>query len=438
MAAQRKSPLDDRRPNLTGVMRDDMLADPPPPRPAPQPPLRCLADLPEQPQEWLWPGRIPCGSLTLLCGDEGRGKSLVTLDVAARVSAGLPWPHDGAPSPPADVLIFAAEDSLGRTIRSRLFAAGADLNRIHYIATTHWSHEPSSPAAACRLSASLDTPFGAITHSPFASLQRDVRHLKAALEALPDCRLVVIDPFPAYLDVDLYFDQPEEVRCNLAPLTALADRSNAAVLAVVQREQYARLQSGRKRSGLRTLASMSRAAYLIDRATDGPYRHVLLPVKNNLGDAATAAPFNVREAPNGAALIDWSPEPLLLSRDRVVAIPNNDEPRRGAEIERAVAWLAHQLADGPVPSQDLLAHAIAIGISERCLSRARAKLGVQATHDRAIGGRWLCCLPSKNPENRRDCQQNQLADSADSAVLAASQIPEVFPPTPPATPSTIP
>jgi hypothetical protein len=40
---------------------------------------------------WLWPGRIPLGRVTLLVSDPGLGKSL-TLDIAARVSRGAPWP----------------------------------------------------------------------------------------------------------------------------------------------------------------------------------------------------------------------------------------------------------------------------------------------------------------------------------------------------------
>src|SRR5438045_28711 len=38
---------------------------------------------------WLWPGRIPMGKLTILDGDPGLGKSVFTMDVAGRVSAGL-------------------------------------------------------------------------------------------------------------------------------------------------------------------------------------------------------------------------------------------------------------------------------------------------------------------------------------------------------------
>src|SRR5579863_8890777 len=42
--------------------------------------------------QWLWPGRIPRGMVTLIEGAEGAGKSFVALDIAARVSRGLGWP----------------------------------------------------------------------------------------------------------------------------------------------------------------------------------------------------------------------------------------------------------------------------------------------------------------------------------------------------------
>ena len=51
-----------------------------------------LNSLTKRPTEWLWPRRIPIGKVTLLVGDPGLGKSLVALDIAARVSTGAPWP----------------------------------------------------------------------------------------------------------------------------------------------------------------------------------------------------------------------------------------------------------------------------------------------------------------------------------------------------------
>ena len=41
---------------------------------------------------WLWPGFVPRGKLTLLDGDPNLGKSLITIDLAARLSRGGPLP----------------------------------------------------------------------------------------------------------------------------------------------------------------------------------------------------------------------------------------------------------------------------------------------------------------------------------------------------------
>jgi RecA-family ATPase len=83
---------------------------------------------------WLWPGRLPLGKLAVLDGDPGLGKSAVTLDLAARVSAGLDLP-DGGRCGPAGVVLLSAEDGLADTIRPRLDAAGADTERIVALST---------------------------------------------------------------------------------------------------------------------------------------------------------------------------------------------------------------------------------------------------------------------------------------------------------------
>ena len=53
---------------------------------------KCFADIQPTRLRWLWPGRIPLGKVTVIAGDPGVGKSLVTIDMAARVSNGTQWP----------------------------------------------------------------------------------------------------------------------------------------------------------------------------------------------------------------------------------------------------------------------------------------------------------------------------------------------------------
>src|SRR5208337_2012961 len=85
-----------------------------------------------KPSKWLWPGVIPAGKLTLLVGDPGVGKSLLTLDIAARVTRGRPWPDCSAACAIGEVILLSAEDDPADTIKPRLLAAGAVCDLIHY------------------------------------------------------------------------------------------------------------------------------------------------------------------------------------------------------------------------------------------------------------------------------------------------------------------
>src|SRR6185295_12976207 len=47
---------------------------------------------PDRTVDWLWDQVIPLGSLTLIAGPPGLGKSLLSLDLAARLSTNAPLP----------------------------------------------------------------------------------------------------------------------------------------------------------------------------------------------------------------------------------------------------------------------------------------------------------------------------------------------------------
>jgi hypothetical protein len=84
-----------------------------------------LADVQAETVEWLWERRIPLGKITVLDGDPDNGKSVLTTDLAARVTTGRPIPYGfGKTFPQAGVVILSAEDGVGDTIRPRFDAAG--------------------------------------------------------------------------------------------------------------------------------------------------------------------------------------------------------------------------------------------------------------------------------------------------------------------------
>src|ERR1041384_3211007 len=81
------------------------------------------------PQQWLWAHRIPLNHVTILAGAPGTGKSLLSLDLAARLSCAQPLPGTPAHRGPIGSLILSDEDT-NSTIRRRLESLGADLDKI--------------------------------------------------------------------------------------------------------------------------------------------------------------------------------------------------------------------------------------------------------------------------------------------------------------------
>src|SRR5271169_347688 len=157
------------------------------------------------PVPWLWPGRLPLGKLVLLDGDPDLGKSLLALDLCARLSTGRPFP-DGRPGPgPSSALVLSAEDNAADTIVPRLQRLGADLGRVFV-----WQRQRDDEPWPWRFPAQAD-------------------RLDEAL-AQTDARLLVIDPITAFLDDSVLCASDHSVRRALAPLMYLAEKHRCTPL----------------------------------------------------------------------------------------------------------------------------------------------------------------------------------------------------------------
>jgi putative DNA primase/helicase len=98
--------------------------------------VRPVSQLVSRPLTWLWPGRLALGKLAILDGDPGLGKSLVTLDLCARLSTGRPFPDGSCCPGVGNSIVLNGEDGAEDTIRPRLQALGADLERVSSQAAT--------------------------------------------------------------------------------------------------------------------------------------------------------------------------------------------------------------------------------------------------------------------------------------------------------------
>ncbi len=100
---------------------------------------RRVHDIMERDVEWLWRDVIPLRKLTLIAGEPGVGKSLLTLDIAARVSTGGTFPAQQEPCRENSVLLISSEDDADGTIKPRLRAAGAELDMIYCVDGTRFN-----------------------------------------------------------------------------------------------------------------------------------------------------------------------------------------------------------------------------------------------------------------------------------------------------------
>src|SRR5207245_5256733 len=93
-------------------------------------PITAANQVVARPVSWLWQDRIPLGKLVLLEGDPDLGKSLIALDLCARLSTGRPFADGQGGGEPANALVLSGEDAAADTIVPRLRRLGADLQRV--------------------------------------------------------------------------------------------------------------------------------------------------------------------------------------------------------------------------------------------------------------------------------------------------------------------
>jgi hypothetical protein len=340
-----------------------------------EPDLVCLADVTPQVVPWLWPGRVPMGRIALLVGRPGAGKSFLTCDITARVSRGEYWPGPGRDRAPlGDTLLICAEDDPADTIRPRLDAAGADCRRIHMLrAVKVLSGDGNERSVAFDLS--------------------NVDLIRDALDRLPECKLIVIDPIGSYLGGQVDAHRDNEVRSVLAPLAALAAERRVAVVLVCHTRKALASYADDMTLGSRAFVGLARSVLHLMADQDDEKRKLLLPGKCNLSAPAPGLAFRIVGDPGQ---LEWEPEPLDgIRADDVVAPKESTETKRGPEPttrNSAAEWLAELLKDGPMPVADIRTQAKAADVSWRTIRRASEDLGI-VPRKRSFADGWEWALP---------------------------------------------
>src|SRR5262249_3088807 len=157
--------------------------------------------------DWMWEGHLLRGSLELLAGRPGMGKSQAQCSYVACATASRPWPDGAKAIPPCNVIMLTAEDNIEKILVPRLIAAGADLTRI----TILKSIRKDNKDRRFLLGEDFEVWGGAIVNE--------------------NAQLVTIDPITAYMGGKLDSHRVTDVRDQLGPLAELAERTNVALSA---------------------------------------------------------------------------------------------------------------------------------------------------------------------------------------------------------------
>ncbi len=329
-----------------------------------------LSEVEPQPVNWLWPNRFPLGKLSLIVGDPGQGKSILSLFMTATVTKGYNWP-EGTPCPRGSVIILTTEDDINDTIRPRAEAAGADLTKICILNGVTKGDESTS--------------------EPF-DLNRHLSQLEEIIKNNKDCRLVIIDPVSTYLGgTDSHKDA--EVRKTLAPYSRLAAKYNLAIVAIIHMNKDVTKKALYRTMGSLAFMAIARAVWVILNDKD-PERRLLIPEKANLSRFPDGLAFRIKDGP----IIAGQPRPVLIfEKDPIKQRADNliSEEREGdfTRVAEAQRWLEEQLQEGDIFATEIMKDGINYGFPRPTLLRAKKKAGIKSIKSsHSLDSKWKWSL----------------------------------------------
>lgn len=322
---------------------------------------KTLSEVEEEKLEWLFYPFIPLGKLTLLEGDPGDGKTMLALKIIAALSRGdeiIPKDlydpeRESSISGPVVSIYQTAEDGYGDTIKPRLAAFGADMDRVQFICDDD------------------DT-----------CLTMTDQRIEAAIRQT-GAKLLVLDPMQAYLGSDVDMHRANEIRPVMSKLGHVAKETGCAVILIGHMNKKADEKAAYRGLGSIDIYAAVRSVIVLARKKNDEEVRVFCQVKNNLAPKTSAVAFRL-SAEKGFEWIgayDMDADDLLaggVERDR------RDE---------ACEFLTDLLKDGMTPSTEIFEAGENAGITKKMLRSVKKELGIRAVKTK---DGWYWKLPDKD------------------------------------------
>jgi hypothetical protein len=337
--------------------------------------------------DWLWPGRFARGKFGLIAGLPDYGKGQIATFIAAAVTAAIELPCDEGNAPQGNVIWFNAEDGARDTVLPRLFAAGADPKRVHFVNSVRIGGEDKS-----------------------FSLVTDLRLLRKAIKRIGNVVLVIIDPVSAYLGVGKVDGRSAtDVRGVLTPLKDMAEELHIAVIGIAHFNKKDDIKSALLRvSDSIAYVAAARHVYAVLDDPEDKNSKLFVKAKNNLARDTTALRYGISVKTVGydaklgvditAPYIVWHPQHVEVTANEVMQAAGGQS---GYARREAREFLLERLEGGPGGADDILDEAKQNGIAKNTLYRAKKELKIRSRKGSGkMDSGWVWELPAR-PEVAR-------------------------------------
>ena len=304
--------------------------------------------------DYMWTNNLARGTITIITGLPGTGKSFLTTEVASGVSTGQPFPGSSEVRQPGVVLFQNGEDSPSYTIRPRLEKAGANLDNVFFVEESFTGRE--------------------------FNLQDTNMLLEIMEEVHPD--LIVIDPIQQYLGPKVDINRADKLRPILKKLAQIASTYNCCVVIVMHLNKGSGKMANNRILGSIDFQAAARSILLVGKNPSNPDERVVLQTKNNNGPVGPAYAFRLSSVTG----FEWLGESDLTE----TALMSNPVSTGRSSLEKAEDLIRSMLRGGPVSSTALYTESAAQGISKRTVDRARHLLSAkQHIYTIKLGNAWM-------------------------------------------------
>ena len=302
--------------------------------------------------DWLWKPYIAFGELTLLVGDPKLGKSVLTMELAAKTTTGDALPGEVFPgkAQPYNVLLVTNEDHPERVILPRLKAARADVQRVHVF----------------KVGSDLPTLPSGIDWIHSFSEDHDVG-------------LVILDPLDRLWDDHINPYRGTDVKKGLGRLGEMAHATDIAVLVVHHLNKIPGSTPIQRLSGAIAIAGTGRSILLMGKHPDDRTRRVLANAGGNYAPEGEimSLVFRLDNDPMWNHPITHWEGAVELEAEDLLTKKSQKEDEQVDKMELAKRIITTMLVENnnEVKKSEIVDQGKFERISERTIERAKDELG---------------------------------------------------------------